>query len=110
MSSDLKLVYYYRRYGDLQVSPIAVPPDTIVHDCKANILKAEQSTSTPGFADLYKIPQEVPLDDVSSTLEALSVSELGPPLRMDLSMQNIFGQDLKQDRLHFVLVDRGMYQ
>ncbi|KAN0093333.1 hypothetical protein V8E55_004117 [Tylopilus felleus] len=27
---------------------------------------------------------------------------------MDLSMQDIFGQDLKQDRLHFVLVDRGI--
>ena len=110
MSSDLKLVYYYRRYGDLQVSPIAVPPDTIVHDCKANILKAEQSTSTPGFADLYKIPQEVPLDDFESKLGVLSVSNLGRPLVFDRSMQDIFKPHPKEGHLQFVLVDRGMYQ
>ncbi|KAF8551486.1 hypothetical protein OG21DRAFT_1486923 [Imleria badia] len=110
MSSDLTLSYYYLRYGELQPDNIEVPPGATVAHCKKLILRDSKSESPASLTALYRLPEEhtMPLYDANSTLGALSVADLGPPLDFHLSMENIFGPHPEQDRLHLVLVDRGM--
>ena len=105
MSSDLALYYYYLSYGNLEPFSIKVPPDAAVDDCKQLILRDSRSESPASLTDLYKAPEE---HAMYITLEALSVSSLGPPLVICLTMQDIFGLCPQQHRLHLVLVDRGM--
>ena len=92
------------------VERIFLAPHLLVNECKAEILKSSRSTTLPRRADLYSIPENlVDPDDLHTSLGALSLSSLGPPLPTNKPIGSFVGPTSNPSQLYLVLIDRGAH-
>ncbi|KAF8551667.1 hypothetical protein OG21DRAFT_1486834 [Imleria badia] len=106
--SNLSLFYFYwSPIFFLRIGHINVPSETRVFECRETILQAEKETGRSSTTDLYTIPQNHAVLSEAS-LGSLSISDLGEPLPLNESLENIFGPQPEADRIHLIIVNRDI--
>ncbi|KAF8545615.1 hypothetical protein OG21DRAFT_1492147 [Imleria badia] len=108
--SNLSLFYFYwSPVFSVRIGHIDALPKMRVFECMVAILQADKNPTPFSAINLYTIPQNHPvlLKDLKDTLGPLSISDLGEPLPLNESLENIFGLQPEADRLHLILVNQA---